>query len=65
LTQFEKEVRKSLIDRDMNMSDLAEVLNISLAYLYDIFKGGRKAIGQRKKICKILNIKEDLINLKN
>lgn len=61
-SEFGKEVRKALIDRDMKLSTLAEQLGISQPYLTDILKGSRKAIGQRKKICKLLKIEESLFD---
>jgi len=56
MSEFEKEVRKALIDRDMSLSDLAEKLGISLSYLYDIFKGSRKGEEQKKKIIELLGL---------
>ncbi len=58
MNNFEKEVRKALIDRNMNLSDLAKVLNISLSYLYDILKEARKGSKQKKKICIFLGIED-------
>lgn len=52
---FEKTVRKALIDKDMNLSNLAKKLGISLAYLYDILKSSRKAEHQKRKIAEILD----------
>lgn len=59
MNEFEKAVRKALIDHDMKLSDLAEQLGISLTYLYDILNGNRKAEHQKKKIIEILEL-EDL-----
>lgn len=58
MSEFEKNVRKALIDRDMNLSDLAKELEISLTYLYDILKSTRKAGKQRKKIIEVLGLNE-------
>jgi predicted transcriptional regulator len=57
--QFEKEVRKALIDRDMTAGDLAEELKISQAYLCDILKGSRSGTQQKEKIIRILGIHEN------
>ena len=57
MSNFEKAVRKALIDRDMKLTDLAEQLGISLTYLYDILSGGRKANNQRQRIIEILELK--------
>ncbi len=56
MNEFEKKVRKKLIDKDMKLSDLANSLEISLAYLYDILNGSRKATKQRTKIIELLEI---------
>ncbi len=32
MSEFEKQVKKALIDRNMTMGDLAEALGISLSY---------------------------------
>ena len=56
MNQFEKNVRKALIDKDMRLSDLAKELGISLAYLYDILKSARKAEHQKQRIAEILEI---------
>lgn len=60
MNEFEKAVRKALIDRDMKLSDLADAIGISLTYLYDILNGNRKAEHQKKKIIEILKL-EDLL----
>jgi len=56
LDNFEKQVRKALIDLDMSMSDLASQLGISLAYLYDILKSARKAEHQKGRIRELLKL---------
>ena len=59
MNEFEKAVRKELIDRDMKLTDLAELLGISLTYLYDILNENRKAEHQKKKIIEILKLEGD------
>lgn len=59
MDEFEKAVRKELIDRDMKLTDLADELGISMAYLYDILNGNRKAEHQKKKIVEILQLEGD------
>lgn len=56
MNTFEKEVRKALIDKEMSMADLAKALNISAAYLYDIFKGARPGRKQIDRIVELLNL---------
>ena len=59
MNDFEKAVRKTLIDRDMKLTDLADALGISLTYLYDILNGSRKAEHQKKKIIEIFELVDD------
>lgn len=59
MNEFEKAVRKALIDKDMKLTDLADLLGISLTYLYDILNGNRKAEHQKKKIIEILGLQEN------
>ena len=58
MNEFEKAVRKALIDKDMRLTDLADAIGISLTYLYDILAGNRKAEHQKKKIIEILELQE-------
>lgn len=60
-TNYGKQARKKMIDKDMKMTELAIELNISSSYLTDIFSGARKGTQQRKKIVKILEINENEI----
>ena len=55
-SSWEKAVRHELIDRDMTVDDLARELNVTRAYIYDIFRGGRKATNMRQKINDYLGI---------
>ncbi|MES1049939.1 helix-turn-helix transcriptional regulator [Bacillus thuringiensis] len=57
-TSFGKKVKTWLIINDMKQKDLADMLNISNAYLSDILLGKRKGKKVREKIVKILEIKE-------
>lgn len=59
MNEFEKAVRKALIDKDMKLTDLADAIGISLTYLYDILNGNRKAEHQKKKIAEILELQEN------
>ena len=58
MNEFEKAVRKALIDKDMKLTDLANAIGISLTYLYDILAANRKAEHQKKKIIEILELQE-------
>ena len=56
MSDWEKAIRHELLDRDMNLSDLADALGINLTYLYDILKDNRKATEMRQKINDFLGI---------
>lgn len=55
---FGKKVKTWLIINDMKQKDLADMLNVSNAYLSDILLGKRKGKKVREKIMKILEMKE-------
>lgn len=38
MSEFEKQVRHALIDRDMTMTDLANELGITISYVSDLLK---------------------------
>ena len=59
MNEYEKTVRKRLIDKDMTLSKLAKELGISTAYIYDILKNSRRANHYRNLINKILEIQVD------
>ncbi|AWG38282.1 MULTISPECIES: helix-turn-helix domain-containing protein [Bacillus] len=52
---FGKQVKTWLILNDMQQKDLAQMLNISNAYLSDILLGKRQGKKVREKIIKIVN----------
>lgn len=58
MNDFEKAVRKALIDRNMKLTDLADAIGISLTYLYDILNSNRKAEHQKKKIIETLELED-------
>lgn len=41
MSEFEKQVRHALIDRDMTITDLANELGITISYVSDLLKGKR------------------------
>ncbi len=59
MSDFEKEVRKTLIDRNMSISDLANALGVTPAYIYDILAGNRVATDMTERIVSYLDIKVD------
>lgn len=54
---FEMAVKRALREREMSVKNLAEKLEISVAYCSDIIRGNRKAEHMRKKIYEILELK--------
>lgn len=59
MSEFEKKVRKRLIDLDWTMTKLAEELGVSVSYVFDILKGARKATETKRKMCELLGIEGD------
>lgn len=59
MSEFEKQVRHALIDKNMSLTDLADVLGISVSYVYEIIKGTRKAEDQKVRIREYLGLTED------
>ncbi|EMK2594085.1 helix-turn-helix transcriptional regulator [Bacillus cereus] len=55
---FGKKVKTWLVINEMKQKDLADMLNISSAYLSDILLNKRKGDKVRQKIIKILETKE-------
>lgn len=58
MSDFEKQVKIALIERNMTMSDLANELGISISYVSDLLKGKRTNQVQLKRIRQILCIEE-------
>lgn len=59
LSEFEKQVRHALLDRDMTFKELAEYLEITVSYLHDIVTGKRLATNQKRRIKEFLCIEDD------
>lgn len=58
MSEFEKQVKKALIDRNMTMGDLGEALGISLSYVSDLIKGKRNNEVQIERIKNFLNLSD-------
>ena len=56
MTDFEKEVRHALIDRNMTAADMCRELGIFQSYMSDILKGYRPAKKMREKIVNYLGL---------
>ena len=59
MSEFEKKVKKALIDRNMTITDLAEALGISLSYVSDLIKEKRTNKDQLARIKKFLNLSDE------
>ncbi len=59
MSEFEKKVKKALIDRNMTITDLAEALGISLSYVSDLIKEKRTNEDQLARIKKFLNLSDE------
>lgn len=53
---FRKQVKHALIDRDMNLTDLANEMNITVSYLSELMNGTRKSPEQIARIKQVLNL---------
>ena len=58
MSDFEKEVKHAVIDKNMTMSDLASNLGISTSYVSDLLKNKRGNERQIQRIRDFLNISE-------
>lgn len=56
MSEFEKQIRHALIDKEMSFSELANELEITVSYLHDIVTGKRKAPHQKVRIRHMLDI---------
>ena len=56
MTDWEREVKHRLIDRNMTVPELAAQIGISTSYIHDIFSGARKATDKKAAINKYLGI---------
>lgn len=56
MSEFEKAVRKALIDREMSLSDLANEIGISVSYIYEVLRGTRRSEEQIQKIRDYLDL---------
>lgn len=61
MSEFEKQVRHALIDRDMTMTDLANELGITISYVSDLLKGKRTNQEQLQRIKEFLEITESKV----
>lgn len=57
VTDFEKQTRIALIEKDMNIPKLAQALDISVGYIYELFTDSKKSSPQRERIADYLGFK--------
>lgn len=56
ITPFGKEIRKRMIDLEMEQKDLAEIVGVTPSYISDIFRGARSGVKIKKKICEAVGL---------
>lgn len=56
MSEFEKAVKKALIDRDMTLQGLADALGITISYVSDLIKDKRKNELQIERIKQFLGL---------
>ncbi|GMQ61169.1 helix-turn-helix domain-containing protein [Vallitalea maricola] len=60
-TEFGKQVKQALIQKNLTQHDLALIVGISDSYLCDILKGLKRPQKHVNQICSILEIEEKKI----
>ena len=58
-SDFGKEIRKRLIDLDLEAKDLAAMLGYSSSYIGEVLRGTRKAKHIRSQICEAVGLDYD------
>lgn len=59
MSDWEKRVRHALIDKNMNIPELAAEVGFNVTYLYDVFNGARPGEKVKAAINKYLEIEGD------
>lgn len=59
MSEFEKAVKKALIDRNMTMGDLADAIGITISYVSDLIKGKRNNEVQLNRIKEFLGLTDE------
>ena len=59
LTPFGKEIKKRMIDLDMEQKDLAKAVGVVPSYISDVFRGARSGVKIKKKICEAVGLDYD------
>ena len=58
-SDFGKEIRKRLIDLDLETKDLAAKLGYSPSYVGEVLRGTRKSERVRREVCKAVGLDYD------
>lgn len=56
MTTYEKKVWHALIDKDMQLKELASQIGYTAPYIRDVLQGNRKSEKVRKEIERILDV---------
>ena len=59
VSNFEILVKSELVKKRLTITELAQQIGISIPYCSDVIRGNRDAQHIRKKICEILEIKQE------
>lgn len=59
MSDWEKKVRHALLDREMNIPELAAEVGFNVTYIYDIFTGARKGEKVKAAINEYLGIGDE------
>ena len=59
VSNFEILIKSELVKRRLTITELAQQIGISIPYCSDVIRGNRDAQHIRKKICEILEIKQE------
>lgn len=59
VSNFEITVKSKLLKKGLTITEIAQQIGISIPYCSDIIRGNRDAQHIRKKICEILEIKQE------
>lgn len=60
VSNFEIIVKSELLKKRLTITELAQQIGISIPYCSDVIRGNRDAQHIKKKICKILEIKQEV-----
>lgn len=59
VSNFEITVKSKLLKKRLTITEIAQKIGISIPYCSDVIRGNRDAQHIRKRICEILEIKQE------